>query len=108
MFIIFLKPAATNAPENLSKSQVEAQKIWLKEGFDEGLFHMTGKSNEAGVHSATMILSLSDSQSALNDYIQTGPSIKDGSVNAEIIDVTVTEAVDDLKVLLADYMMVAH
>lgn len=85
MFIIFLKFAQHRANAG---EWMEAHKVWLQQGFDEGVFIASGslQNKQGGV-----ILAHHIDRNALNKRLAADPFVEHSIVNAEVIDVSLSK-----------------
>lgn len=94
MFIIMLRFAANKA---LAGQFMEGHKSWIRQGFADGVFLLTGslQPNQGGgilAHNS----SLEDLQARVND----DPFVAEGVVSAEIIELSPGQAEPRLQFLL--------
>ncbi|MEM9964094.1 MAG: YciI family protein [Asticcacaulis sp.] len=82
MFIIFLRFAAH---KDKAPAFMEAHKLWLKQGFAEGVFLMSGSLKPAG---GGVILAHALSLEEAEVRVQADPFVREGIVSAEIIEVS--------------------
>lgn len=95
MFVVTLRFSANKAQ---APALMQAHNDWIKNGFDDGVFLMTGslKPGLGGV-----VLAHNVSHSALEERVKEDPFVAEDVVSAEILEIAPGRADDRLAFLLA-------
>lgn len=94
MFVIMLRFAANKA---LAGQFMDGHKSWIRQGFADGVFLLTGslQPNQGGG-----ILAHNSSLEDLQARVDADPFVAEGVVSAEIIELSPSQAEDRLQFLL--------
>lgn len=86
MFIVLLRFSSERARAG---QFLEGHKEWIRRGFDEGVFVMTGslQPNQGGV-----VIAASTSRRDLETRVNADPFVVEGVARAEILEVTASRA----------------
>lgn len=95
MYIVLLKFAENKA---LARQFMEAHNAWIKAGFDDGVFLLTG-SLEGGQGGTVLAHGLA--RDALEERVAADPFVREGVVAAEIVQIAPAKADERLGFLLA-------
>jgi uncharacterized protein YciI len=81
MFIVLLRFSGAKAK---AAGLMEGHKAWIRQGFDDGVFVMTGtlQPNAGGV-----VMAANTSRAALEGRVGADPFVAEGVVTAEILEV---------------------
>lgn len=87
MQVILLKfgPNKSDAPEYM-----DGHKAWIKEGMDDGVFHMVGSLDIGG----GFILANDKNKSSLEDRLEKDPFVEHDIVSVETYQVDINQASD--------------
>lgn len=86
MFIVLLKFSTNKAQ---AKQFLEAHKAWIKRGFDDGVFLLTGSIQP---NSGGGLLAHNTSISELQHRVNSDPFVAENIVSAEIIEISPAKA----------------
>jgi uncharacterized protein YciI len=96
MFVVVLKFAANKAQASML---MEGHKEWIKRGFDDGVFLLTGSLQPS---LGGGILAHNTSLAELQSRVDADPFVERGVVRAEILQIATARADERLKAILAE------
>jgi uncharacterized protein YciI len=94
MYIVLLRFSGAKAK---AVEFMEGHKAWIKRGFDDGVFVMTGtlQPNQGG-----LVVAANTSRTDLDKRVSADPFVVEGVVKAEILEVTPSRADERLSWLV--------
>jgi uncharacterized protein YciI len=94
MYIVLLRFSGAKAK---AVEFMEGHKAWIKRGFDDGVFVMTGtlQPNQGG-----LVVAANTSRTDLDKRVSADPFVVEGVVKAEILEVTPSRAHERLSWLV--------
>jgi uncharacterized protein YciI len=94
MYIVLLRFSGAKAK---AVEFMEGHKAWIKRGFDDGVFVMTGtlQPNQGG-----LVVAMNTSRTDLDKRVSADPFVAEGVVKAEILEVTPSRAHERLSWLV--------
>jgi uncharacterized protein YciI len=94
MYIVLLRFSGAKAK---AVEFMEGHKAWIKRGFDDGVFVMTGtlQPNQGG-----LVVAVNTSRTDLDKRVSADPFVVEGVVKAEILEVTPSRADERLSWLV--------
>lgn len=94
MFVVLLR---FSAQKERAAAFMEAHKLWIKQGFDDGCFLLTGSLASQG---GGAVIAHGLSRTELEARLEADPFVREGIVTAEIVEITPSRVVPPLDALL--------
>lgn len=96
MFIVMLKFSQNR---DRLRDFLDAHKVWLKQGYDSGVFLLSGSLQE---NSGGVVLAHKVSLAELQVLVKQDPFVREKIATAEILEVTPSKVDERLKFLMPD------